>query len=244
MPEQHEDPEILVAAAILMRMRRAENSEPGEDGVAIGTPAPRGGYHGAIDNTASVRWEAQKFHQATGGFDLQSVREQEDREMMDVVEKSLYNNDYPASSGIFEGQKPGEVYRPQPQPLTYYIPTGSGGREQRTIPRFADFNSAESVLDADETRRLAVWRRESSWGAAGSCPYTFWRGYTEGYDNHMVAQRVTYADQGSGHQIPLGISMRQSTVWLPDQNRMQQSVSSYNNRDQNPTSVREGCTGR
>ena len=116
-------------------------------------------------------------------------------------------------------------------------------RDRRTVPRFADFNSAESVLDADETRRLAAWRRESTWGAAGFRSDAFWRGYTEVYDNHMVAQHVTYADQSGGHQMPFGISMGQSTLWLPDQNRMQQSVSPYINRDHQPTSVREGYTG-
>lgn len=214
----------------------AEDSEPGEDSDATATPAPRGGNHGTITN-------AERFSQATGSFQVQSVREQEDREMMDVDEQNLYKNDHAASSSSFEGQKPGEMYRQQPQALTYYIPNGSRGREQRTIPRSVDFNSAESVLDADETRRLAAWRRESSWGAAGFRPDTFWRGYTEGYDNHMVVQHVTYTDQSGGHQIPLGISMGQSNLWLPDQNRMQQSVSSYNSRDQKPTSMREGYTG-
>ncbi|KAI7180773.1 hypothetical protein KC343_g12947 [Hortaea werneckii] len=239
MPEQSEDHEVLAAAAILMRMYRAEDSEPGEDSDATATPAPRGGNHGTISNAAG--W--QRVSQAARSFHVQSLREQEDREMMDVDERSLYKNDHAASSGIFEGQKPGEVYRPEPQPLTYYIPTGSSGREQRTIPRSVDFNSAESVLDADETRRLAAWRRESSWSAAGFRPDTFWRGYTKGYDNHMVAQHVTYLDQSGGHQIPWGISVEQSNLWLPNQNRMQQSVSSYNNRDKKPTSVREGYTG-
>ncbi|KAI6866840.1 hypothetical protein KC343_g13302 [Hortaea werneckii] len=242
MPEQSEDHEVLAAAAILMRMHRAEDSEPGEDSSATVTPPPRGGYNG-VTNNAAWRWEPQRSFPATGSFNIRSVREQEDREMMDVGEERLYKNDHPASSGIFEGQKPDEVYRPHSQPLTYYCPTGNGGREQRTVPRFADFNSAESVLDADETRRLAAWRRESTWGAAGFRSDAFWRGYTEVYDNHMVAQHVTYADQSGGHQMPFGISMGQSTLWLPDQNRMQQSVSPYINRDHQPTSVREGYTG-
>ncbi|KAI7379247.1 hypothetical protein KC336_g19213 [Hortaea werneckii] len=224
-------------------MHRDEDSEPRQDSSAIVTPAPQGGYHGAINNNAAgLHLEPQRVSQATGSFQLQPLNEQKDHEMMDVGEEGLYKNGHAASSDIFAGQKPMEMYKPQPQPLTYYHPTGNGGREQRTIPRFVGFHNTESILDADETRRLAGWRRESSWGAAGLRSGTFWRGHIEDYENHMVAQHVTYEDQNVGQQFPMGISAERSNLWLPDQNRTQQSVSSYNARYQEPNSVREGCT--
>ncbi|KAI6796438.1 hypothetical protein KC360_g5011 [Hortaea werneckii] len=194
MPEQSEDPEIFAAAAILMRMRRAEDSKSEEDSSATVTPALQGAHHGAVNIAMGLHWEPQRVSPATGRFHLQSLNEQKDQEMMDVGEESLYKNDHAASSGIFAGRKPGEMYRPHPQPLTYYIPTGNGGREQRTIPRFDGFHNAESILDADETRRLAGWRRESSWGVAGLSSGTFWRGYTKNYDDTIAAQHVNYAD--------------------------------------------------
>ncbi|KAI6843984.1 hypothetical protein KC340_g1795 [Hortaea werneckii] len=242
MPEQSEDSEVLVAAAILMRMHRAEGPEPGEESSATVTPALRGAHHGAVNNAMGLHWEPQRFSQATGSLEVHSMRQQQDREMMDVGETGVYKNDHAEPSGIFEGQKPGEVYRPQPQPLTYYIPTGNGGREQRTIPRFVGFHNAESILDADETRRFAGWRRESSWGAAGLRSGAFWRGNTKDYDDYIAAQHVNYADLGSGQQFPMGIPVERSNLWLPDQIRTQQSVSSCNNRYQGPNSVREGCT--
>ncbi|KAI7089325.1 hypothetical protein KC356_g2564 [Hortaea werneckii] len=219
MPEQSEDSEVLAAAAILMRMHRAEDSEPRQDSSATVTPAPRGGYNGATNNAAGLHWEPLRVSQATEKFRLQSLNEQEDQEMMDVGDESLYKNGHAASSDIFEGQKPTEMYRPQPQPLTYYHPTGNGGREQRTIPRFVGFHNAESILDADETRRLAGWRRESSWGAAGLRSGTFWRGYIEDYDDYIAAQHLNYADLGSGQQFPMGTPVERSNLWLPDQNR-------------------------
>ncbi|KAI7235990.1 hypothetical protein KC330_g3972 [Hortaea werneckii] len=238
MPEKSEDPEILAAAAILMSMHR----ELGEKSRTTLTATPRGGDHSVVNNAAEWRWEPQMVSRATGSFTLPSVREQEDRKMMGGGEQSLYDNNRAASSGVVEGQKPGEVYRPQPQPLTYYFPTGNGGREQRTNPRFVDFNSAKSVLDADEFHRLAVWRRNSSWGVAGFDPGTLGRGYTQDYDNHIVAQHVTYADQNCGHRIPFGIPMEQSNLWLADQSNMQESSFLHNIRDQEPNPMREGRT--
>ncbi|KAI7312150.1 hypothetical protein KC315_g12094 [Hortaea werneckii] len=234
MPEQPEDPEILAAAAILMSMHRDEGSELGKKSLPNATAAPRGGYHSANNNAAGWR--------ATGSFALPSLREQEDRKMMDGGEKSLYENDRAASSGVLEGQKPGEVYRPQPQPLTYYIPTGNVGPEQRPTPGFVDFNSAKSVLDADEAHRLAVWRRNSRSGVAGFHPGTPGRGYTIDYDNHIFAQHVAYTDQNGGHQIPFGIPMVQSNLWFADQSRTQESSFLHNNRDQEPNPVHEGRT--
>lgn len=163
--------------------------------------------------------------------------------MMDEREQSFYEDYHAASSGFLESQKPEEVYRPQPQSLAYYNPTANGGREQRIVPRFVDSNSAKSVLDADETHRLAVWRRNSNLGLGGLRSDTFGRAYTNDYDNHIVAQHAAYADQNGGYQIPLGIPSReQSNLWLPDQNRTQESASPQNNRHQRPNSVREGRT--
>ncbi|KAI7549361.1 hypothetical protein KC331_g3838 [Hortaea werneckii] len=236
MPEKSEDPEILTAAAILMSMHRGEGAELGEKSGTTLTAAPRSGYHSVV-NIAT-----EKVSRATGSFELPSPREQEDRKMMDGGEKSLYENTHAISSGMFEGRKPGELYRPQPQPLTYYIPTGNAGREQQPTPSFVDLNSANSVLDADETHRLAVWRRSSSLGVAGFDPGALGRGYTQDYDNHTVAQHVTYADQNGGHQIPFGIPMEQSNLWLADQSNMQESSFLHNIRDQEPNPMREGRT--
>ncbi|KAI7186231.1 hypothetical protein KC363_g6718 [Hortaea werneckii] len=177
MPEQSEDPEIFAAAAILMRMRRAEDSKSEEDSSATVTPALQGAHHGAVNIAMGLHWEPQRVSPATGRFHLQSLNEQKDQEMMDVGEESLYKNDHAASSA--------------PDLLH---PNGQGGREQRTIPRFDGFHNAESILDADETRRLAGWRRESSWGVAGLSSGTFWRGYTKNYDDTIAAQHVNYAD--------------------------------------------------
>ncbi|KAI7160036.1 hypothetical protein KC316_g13134 [Hortaea werneckii] len=215
MPEKSEDPEILAAAAILMSMHRGEGVELGEKSRTTLTATPRRGYHSVVNNAAEWRWEPQMVSRATGSFTLPSVREQEDRKMMDGGEQSLYDNNRAASSGVLEGQKPGEVYRPQPQPLTYYFPTGNGGREQRTNP---------------------------SWGVAGFDPGTLERGYTQDYDNHIVAQHVTYADQNGGHRIPFGIPMEQSNLWLADQSNMQESSFLHNIRDQEPNPMREGRT--
>ncbi|KAI7216018.1 hypothetical protein KC333_g5088 [Hortaea werneckii] len=241
MPERSEDPEVLAAAAILMSMHRVEGAELGEKSRTTVTATPRGGYYSAINSAAGWRWE-ENVSQATGSFTLPSPREQEDRKMMDGGEKSLYENTQAMSSGMFEDQKLGEVNRAQPQPLTYYIPTGNAGREQRPTQRFVDFNSAKSVLDADETHRLAVWRRNSSFGVAGFDPGTLGRGYTKDYDNHIVAQHVTYADQNGGHQTPFGIPKEQSNLWFADQSRTQESNFLHNNRDQEPYPVREGST--
>ncbi|KAI6841523.1 hypothetical protein KC340_g2484 [Hortaea werneckii] len=230
MPEQPEDPEILAAAAILMSMHRVQGAELGGDSRVTVTAAPRGGYHSATNNAAG------------GSFALPSLREQEDRKMMDGSEKSLNGNNRAASSGVLEGRKPGEVYRPQPQPLTYYIPTDYVRREQRPNPRFVDFNSAKSNLDADEAHRLAVWRHNSSLGVAGFDPGTPGRGYTIDYDNHMFAQDVAYADQNGEHQIPFGIPMEQSNMWFADQSRTQESSFLHNNRDQEPNPEHEGRT--
>ncbi|KAI7151867.1 hypothetical protein KC349_g9287 [Hortaea werneckii] len=236
MPEKSEDPEILTAAAILMSMHRGEGAELGEKSGTTLTAAPRSGYHSVV-NIAT-----EKVSRATGSFELPSPREQEDRKMMDGGEKSLYENTHAISSGMFEGRKPGELYRPQPQSLTYDIPTGNAGREQHPTPRFVDFNSANSVLDADETHRLAVWRRNSSWGVAGFDPGTLGRGYTKDYDNHIVAQHVAYAGQNGGHQIPFGTSVEQSNLWFADESRMQESSFLHDNRAQGMHPVREGHT--
>ncbi|KAI6893878.1 hypothetical protein KC318_g2530 [Hortaea werneckii] len=240
MPEQSEDPEILAAAATLVSMHRGEGAELGEKSRTMVTAAPRGGYHSAINNASGRRWEPQTVSQATDSFALPSLREQKDRKMMDGGEKSLYENNRAASSGVLEGQKPGEGYMPQPQPPTYYTPTSHAGHEQRPTPRFVDFNSAKSVLDADKTHRLAVWRRNSSLGVAGFDHGTLGRSYTEDYDNRIFAQHFTYADQNGGHQIPFGTPVEQSNLWFADQSRTQESSFLQKNRDQEPNPVREG----
>lgn len=214
-----------------------EGTELGGESRTTVIAAPRSGFHGAINNAAGLHCS-----QAPGSFEPPTLKEQEDQEMKDEGGKSLYENNHAMSSRIFEGQRSGEVYRLHPRPLTSFVPTGSGGRDQGTIPTFVDFNSAESVLDADETRRLAGWRSKSSLGAAGLGFGMFERGYTKDYDNYIVTQHVTSADQNGGHQIPLGIPIEQSNLWFADKNEAQESSFLHNNRDKETTSMREGRT--
>ncbi|TKA74116.1 hypothetical protein B0A55_07085 [Friedmanniomyces simplex] len=111
------------------------------------------------------------------------------------------------------------VGQPQPQPLRYTVPTTGGGTEERTIQFVVDFNSIESVRDANKRRVQALTRRTRQLGIyVPARPSTKGREYSAEHDAFIITTVIV---------SPYSELTARFNAQFTGQNRTSSSISSH-----------------
>lgn len=147
--------------------------------------------------------------------------------MMDEDDDSVYEDTPGAEGSGFVATEPWKVGRPQPQPLTYKVPTAGGGSETRQIAFNVDFSDSKSVEQGNKRRRLGVWRRKVALGMAVMRPSTRGREYTQENNNVILAIHQEYAESNNNLQIPYSMLTNLYNDIFTTENRSESSISSH-----------------
>ncbi|KAK4948859.1 hypothetical protein LTR10_012232 [Elasticomyces elasticus] len=126
---------------------------------------------------------------------------------------------------------PWVVGRAPPQPLTYDLPTATGGVERRQILFTVDFSDGDSVSKANKRRNQALVRRQTQLGTyVPARPSTIGREYTIAHDRWIEQTIDNWASDHGGRRILFWELADAFNAQFPGQNRTHRSMASHVNK--------------
>ncbi|KAK3071265.1 hypothetical protein LTR53_008947 [Teratosphaeriaceae sp. CCFEE 6253] len=131
----------------------------------------------------------------------------------------------------WEMPNPWRKNQPQPQPLSYNLPTADGGQEQKFINFRVDFSDGQSVSTANKARRCAIARRQKAQGKTTLLrPSTQGLEYTQQHTDWMRDEFARYGAANDGKRMSMPELADRFNARFPGQDRGASGIASYVDR--------------